>query len=145
MYQQQVGQNLVGFGKADPTGKCEVCRENTEAGSYGLGGSARAMDHPDDELRWDRGDIGYLPSDELTISVATTYEADAFDPRVRMPTPVRTSSPRSPLPLPRIMRCPSPRDEGWAMGWPPASIGKVVAVGVSAGCWPAYSAWAAGS
>jgi hypothetical protein len=22
---------------------------------------------------------GYLPSDELTISVATTYEADAFD------------------------------------------------------------------
>jgi CubicO group peptidase (beta-lactamase class C family) len=80
MYQQQVGQNLVGFGKADPTGKCEVCRENTEAGSYGLG---VVLLGPWITQTMNFGGTGatsgYLPSDELTISVATTYEADAFD------------------------------------------------------------------
>ena len=80
MYQQQVGANLIGFGEADPTGRCEVCRENTEAGSYGLG---VVLLGPWITQTMNFGGTGatsgYLPADKLTISVATTYEALAFD------------------------------------------------------------------
>ena len=108
MYQQQVGQNLVGFGKADPTGKCEVCRENTEAGSYGLG---VVLLGPWITQTMNFGGTGatsgYLPSDELTISVATTYEADAFDSSRFV---CQRQFGHSPLtaPLPRIRALPQP-------------------------------------
>lgn len=80
VHQEQVGPNLVGFGKADPTGRCEVCRENTEAGSYGLG---VVLLGPWITQTMNFGGMGatsgYLPSDKLTISVGTTYNAEAFD------------------------------------------------------------------
>jgi len=80
MYQEQVGPNLVGFGKVDPTGKCPVCQPNTATGSYGLGvvllGSwiTQTMN-----FGGTGASSGYLPEDKLTISVATTYDAAAFD------------------------------------------------------------------
>lgn len=80
VHQEQVGPNLVGFGKVDPTGKCPVCQPNTATGSYGLGvvllGSwiTQTMN-----FGGTGASSGYLPEDKLTISVATTYDAAAFD------------------------------------------------------------------
>ena len=80
MYQEQVGPNLVGFGEKDPTGKCPACAQNTETGSYGLG---VVLLGPWITQTMNFGGLGatsgYLPSDGLTISVATTYEPEAFD------------------------------------------------------------------
>lgn len=80
MYQQQVGQNLVGFGKKDPTGACQSCRPNTTAFSYGLGvvllgpWITQTMN-----FAGQGATSGYLPSEKLTISVAVTYLPTAFD------------------------------------------------------------------
>ena len=80
MYQAQVGPNLVGFGEADPTGKCPACAKLTEAGSYGLG---VVLLGPWITQTMNFGGTGatsgYLPSDKLTITVVTTYDAAAFD------------------------------------------------------------------
>lgn len=80
MYQAQVGPNLVGFGAADPSGKCPACRKNTEAGSYGLG---VVLLGPWITQTMNFAGLGatggYLPDQGLAVAVATTYLPTAFD------------------------------------------------------------------
>lgn len=79
-HQAQVGKNLVGFGHEDPTGRCPACTQMTEQRSYGLGveliGSWIAQTK---NFAGSGATSGYLPSQRLTVSVATTYTAAAFD------------------------------------------------------------------
>ena len=80
MYKEQTGNNLLGFGHKDPTGRCTVCDTLTTERNYGLGvvligpwilqaksfaGSAAIS--------------GYDPTTHLAISVVTTYLPEAYD------------------------------------------------------------------
>ena len=80
MYEAQTGANLIGFGSPDPTGVCQVCRTNTEAGNYGLG--VIRMGPWITQTKSFAGaaaSTGYLPSDKLAVSVSMTYLPQAYD------------------------------------------------------------------
>ncbi len=77
-YAAQLGPNLVGFGHEDP--KCPVCHKNTRAFNYGLGVVIHGPWITQTKNFAGCGaSVGYLPAKRLTISVVTTYAADAFD------------------------------------------------------------------
>jgi CubicO group peptidase (beta-lactamase class C family) len=74
----QVGPNLVGFGHADPN--CPACRENTVQFNYGLGVINRAgWIIQSKSFAGSDATVGYMPWRRLTVTVVTTYTADAFD------------------------------------------------------------------
>jgi CubicO group peptidase (beta-lactamase class C family) len=74
----QVSPELVGFGKA--VEGCPACRTNTEQASYGLGVVLRGPWITQNALfSGASSSAGYLPSEKLTIAVATTYASGAFD------------------------------------------------------------------
>lgn len=79
MYAAQTDPNLIGVGKKDPSGKCQVCRPNTATLSYGLGvfrlGSWITQTK---SFAGSAATTGYLPSDKLAVSVAMTYNEAAF-------------------------------------------------------------------
>ncbi len=80
-HQAMVGKNLVGFGSTDPTGRCPVCFTNEELRSYGLGVVLLGDWITQTKNFYGSGATGgYLPSQQLTVSVVTTYKAAAFDP-----------------------------------------------------------------
>jgi CubicO group peptidase (beta-lactamase class C family) len=74
----QVSPELAGFGK--PVEGCPACRTNTEQASYGLGVILRGPWITQNKLfAGASAAAGYLPSEKLTIAVATTYASGAFD------------------------------------------------------------------
>jgi CubicO group peptidase (beta-lactamase class C family) len=81
MHEQEVGPNLIGFGHADPTGRCKPCRQMTTRFSYGLG---VILTGPwitqSKNFAGAAASSGYLPAEKLTISVAVTYLPAAFNP-----------------------------------------------------------------
>ena len=80
MYAAQTGPNLVGFGSKDPTGVCTACRPNTEAASYGLGVILLGpWITQTKSFAGAAATSGYLPSEQLTVSVAMTYLPTAYD------------------------------------------------------------------
>jgi CubicO group peptidase (beta-lactamase class C family) len=80
-HQAMVGKNLVGFGSPDPTGRCPVCFTNEELRSYGLGVVLLGDWITQTKNFYGSGATGgYLSSEQLTVSVVTTYKAAAFDP-----------------------------------------------------------------
>jgi CubicO group peptidase (beta-lactamase class C family) len=80
-HEAMVGKNLVGFGSPDPTGTCPVCSTNEELQSYGLGVVLLGDWITQTKNFYGSGATGgYLPSQQLTVSVVTTYKAAAFDP-----------------------------------------------------------------
>lgn len=79
-YRAQVSKELVGFGKPDPTGRCSACQTLTDAQSYGLGVVLRGPWITQTKSFSGSGATsGYLPSQKLTVSVVSTYTAEAFD------------------------------------------------------------------
>ncbi len=81
MYKQQVGPNLVGFGKKDPTGTCPVCRTLTPELNYGFGVVINGdWITQTKSFYGSSASGGYLPSEKLTISVIANTAADGFGP-----------------------------------------------------------------
>lgn len=74
----QVGASLVGFGH--PDSHCGVCRKNTPSFHYGLGlvilGPWLTQEKA---FAGSSAIVGYLPAQQLTISVETTYLSEAYD------------------------------------------------------------------
>lgn len=80
MYEKQVGLSLAGFGSPDPTGTCSACRQLTADFSYGMGVILLGPWITQTKKFAGAGvSSGYLPAKKLTISVAATYSASAFD------------------------------------------------------------------
>lgn len=80
MHAQEVGPNLIGFGHADPTGRCEPCRQMTTRLSYGLGVVLTGPWITQSKNFAGAGaSSGYLPAEKLAISVAVTYLPAAFN------------------------------------------------------------------
>jgi hypothetical protein len=74
---EQVGPNLVGLGHKDG---CEPCGQNTTAFNYGLGVvNLGPWIVQSKSFAGSGASVGYLPAARLTISVVTTYTAEAFN------------------------------------------------------------------
>jgi len=74
---EQVGPNLVGLGNKDG---CEPCGQNTTAFNYGLGVvNLGPWIVQSKSFAGSGASVGYLPAARLTISVVTTYTAEAFN------------------------------------------------------------------
>jgi len=81
MYKQQVGPNLVGFGKKDPTGTCPVCRPMTPELNYGFGVVINGNWITQTKSFYgSSASGGYLPSEKLAISVIANTAEDGFGP-----------------------------------------------------------------
>lgn len=77
-FKAQVGPNLVGFGHEDPN--CPVCHLNTVKANYGLGVvNYGPWITQTKNFAGSGASVGYLPSRKLTVSVVTTYKAQAFN------------------------------------------------------------------
>lgn len=79
MYAEQTQPNLIGFGSPDPTGVCTACRTNTVEGSYGLGVILLGpWITQTKSFAGAAASTGYLPSEELAVSVSMTYLPQAY-------------------------------------------------------------------
>ena len=78
MYREQVGNNLVGLGHQ--TAACPACRTLSAARGFGFmlfrfhGWVVQSK-----FFAGAAGIVGYLPSKQLTIAIADTFDQDAFD------------------------------------------------------------------
>lgn len=76
----QIGNHLAGFGEPDPSGRCAACARLTNERSYGLGVVLRGpWITQTKSFAGSSATTGYLPSEDVAITVVTTYAPDAFD------------------------------------------------------------------